>query len=108
MDFLTNFIIWSLATFGAANIIVYSTMFKPVRERLVGVPFFGKLINCILCMGFWVGVFWGLTIWSPSEYFILKQSVPFQLFFDMLFNGSLGSCVSWLIYLSIANRMAGK
>lgn len=108
MDFLTNFIIWSLATFGAANIIVYSAIFQKLRASTIKLPFINKLINCILCMGFWIGVFWGLTIWSPAEYFFLKQSMPFQLFFDMLFNGSLGSCVSWLIYLAISNRMAGK
>jgi len=108
MDFLTNFIIWSLATFGAANIVVYSTIFKPVRLALGKMPFFGKLVNCILCMGFWVGLMWGLLIWSPAEYFILKQNWPYQIVFDMLFNGSLGSCVCWLIYLSVANRMVGK
>jgi len=96
MDYLTNFIIWSLATFGAANIVVYSTIFKPVRLALAKIPFFGKLVNCILCMGFWV------------EYFLLKQMWPYQIVFDMLFNGSLGSCVCWLIYLSIANKMVGK
>ena len=108
MDYLTNFIIWSLATFGTANIIVYSTMFRPLRDKFTNIPFFGKLINCILCMGFWTGLFWGLTVWNPAGYFMLKEYMPFQLFFDMLFNGSLGSCVSWLIYLAISNRMAGK
>jgi hypothetical protein len=108
MDYLTNFIVWSLATFGAANIVVYSTIFKPIRLALGKMPFFGKLVNCILCMGFWVGLMWGLLIWSPAEYFILKQQVPYQIFFDMLFNGSLGSCISWLIYLSIAQKMVGK
>lgn len=108
MDYLVNFIVWSLATFGAANIVVYSTIFKPVRTSLARVKFFGKLVNCILCMGFWVGVMWGVTVWSPAEYFILKQQLPLQNLFDILFNGSLGSCVCWLIYLAIAGRMVGK
>ena len=108
MDYLTNFLIWSLATFGAANIIVYSTIFQPVRNSVAKIPLISKLINCILCMGFWVGVFWGFTIWSPSEYFILKQSLPYQIIFDALFNGSLGSCISWIIYLMIVDKMSGK
>lgn len=108
MDYLTNFIIWTLATFGAANIIVFSAIFKPLRDMLAKSKFFFKLVNCILCMGFWVGVFWGLTVWSPANYFIIKESIPFQPFFDALFNGSLGSCVSWLFYLCLMNRMAGK
>lgn len=108
MDYLTSFIIWSLATFGAANIIVFSAIFKPLRDKLANIKFLFKLVNCILCMGFWVGVFWGFTVWNPSEYFVLREHLPYQFIFDAVFNGSLGSCVSWIFYLLLMNRMSGK
>lgn len=108
MDYLVNFIIWSLATFGAANIIVYSTIFLPVRNAVQNISVLNKLVNCILCMGFWVGLFWGLLVWSPASYFLLKQNLPLQPLFDAVFNGSVGSCVCWITYLMIADRMNGR
>jgi hypothetical protein len=59
-------------------------------------------------MGFWVGVFWGELIWSPAYFMLLKEIVPLNWLFDALFNGALGSCVSWLIYLHIVDKMNGK
>jgi len=108
MDFLTSFIIWALATFGAANIIVYSTVFLPVRNAVANISFLNKLVNCILCMGFWVGAFWSLLVWNPVSYFLLKQNLPYQIIFDTVFSGALGSCVCWVIYLFIADKMNGR
>jgi hypothetical protein len=108
-DYLVSFLIWSLAVFGTANIIVFSTIFKPIRDALANVPVISKLINCILCMGFWVGSFWGYFTWNPAEFLILRMyNGGFQTVLDLLFNGALGSCVCWLIYLFIADKMLGK
>lgn len=59
-------------------------------------------------MGFWVGAFWGLLVWSPVDYFLLKQNLPYQIVFDTVFNGALGSSVCWLIYLAIADKMGNR
>lgn len=109
-DYLTSFIIWSLAVFGTANIIVFSTIFKPIRDALNNVPVLSKLINCILCMGFWVGMFWGLLMWNPAEFLMLRgfSGELSQTLLDAVFNGTLGSCVSWLIYLFISDKMIGR
>lgn len=108
MDYLTSFFIWALATFGAANIIVYSTIFQPIRNALAGISILNKLVNCILCMGFWVGMAWGFLVWNPSDYFLLKQQFVYQPFIDAVFNGSLGSCICWITYLLISDKMTGK
>lgn len=109
-DFLVSFIIWCLGVYGTANIIVFSTIFKPIREFLnKRIPPIGKLVTCILCMGFWSGLFWGWIIWSPSEILYLRNWAYYSVnVFDLVFNGAIGSAVCWLIYLFTASKMVGK
>ena len=120
MDYLVSTIIWILSTFGMATIFVHSQIMNPVRnflsfskitydeygnvteavERKIKFP--GKLINCILCMGFWCGLFWGGIYWHPFN----NSGAHISL--DLLFAGCLGSATTWLIYLLTHNRMQGK
>lgn len=102
MDKFFNLIIWVLAVYGTTNIIVFSTLFKPIREYLRDYKFIGKMIVCVLCMGFWVGVFWGLTYWSPGA------SINDKNYLYPLLDGCVGSSVCWLIYLLVSARMQGK
>ena len=92
MDYLTSTLVWILGTFGMATIIVNSQIMLPVRNFLTfskmlkdesgnytevverKFKFFGKLVNCILCMGFWSGIFWGSMYWHPFEW--LGPSAP--------------------------------
>jgi hypothetical protein len=108
MESLTNFIVWSLAVFGISNIIVFSSLLKSFRESIAKwkwqLP--GKLVNCILCVSFWIGITFGLTVWSPAEMFIAMPTW-YNTIFEVLFNGALGSSVSWLIFLGIKQRMLG-
>jgi hypothetical protein len=108
MDYLTSFLIWSLAVFGTANIIVISKIFLKFREWVGKIAFFKSLINCMLCMGFWIGCFWGFVLWSPSEFLTLREYTAPKIFFDTVFNGCVGSAVAWIIYLWTAPKIAGK
>jgi hypothetical protein len=109
MDFLTSFIVWSIGVFGTANIISISKIFEPFRNFLKPVPFFGKMVSCVLCTGFWVGVFWGYTMFSPAEYLVrISELHRFKFILDPLFDGATGSAVTWIIYLWTATKMAGK
>ena len=100
MSYLVDVLVWVLATFGMTTIIVNSTVMLPVRNVVSKVsPFLGKLINCILCMGFWVGVFWGVLSFNPFEQY------HSSIFLDLLFAGCVGSATSWLIYLKFYNLM---
>ena len=125
MDYLTSTLIWILGTFGMATIIVNSQIMMPVRNFLTfskmikddtgnytevverKFKLFGKLVNCILCMGFWSGVFWGALYWHPfaqtEEYY--RDA---NMLFDMLFAGCFGAATTWIIYLMIYPMMQGK
>jgi hypothetical protein len=109
MEYLASIVIWCLAVFGFTNIMVTSMIMKPLRDWLqfseikkengtvVSVverkfSFFGKMITCVLCTGFWAGVFWGIY-WDPFH----LATAPYLM--HMLFNGCLGSSVCWLIHI---------
>jgi len=126
MEHLVDVLVWIIAVYGMSTIIVHSTLFEPVRnfltysgvvtdeegnlvemvKRNFTLP--GKLINCILCMGFWVGVFWGLLVWSPADSIFLRPNNELTLFLKGLFSGCLGSATTWLIYLKVFPLMEGK
>jgi L-cystine uptake protein TcyP (sodium:dicarboxylate symporter family) len=109
MEYFTSLIVWILAVYGTTNIIVFSMIFKPIREYLSSkAQFFSKLVVCPLCMGFWVGALYGLVYWNPSEFLLLRSQDWWIFIPDLLFNGTIGSCVSWLIYLAVSNKMQGK
>ena len=48
-------IIFILACIGMTNIIVDGAIFDKPRNFLKGLPFFGKLVTCHQCAGFWCG-----------------------------------------------------
>lgn len=120
MDYLVNFLVWILGVYGMSTIIVHSNIMRPVRDflnykdreydeygNLVKATirkfdFFGKLVNCILCMGFWVGVFWDTFYWSPLVFSYANW------FISALFAGCLGSGTTWLIYLKVYPLMSNK
>jgi hypothetical protein len=111
MDYLIEFLVWSLAVFGATNIIVSSSIFQPFRKFLLYnkqetprkflLP--GKLVTCVMCMGFWVGLLFSMTVWSPSSNHVLAAT-NYSDWFRMLYDGCLGSCVSWLLFLLIKEK----
>lgn len=125
MDYLARVLIWSLSIYGCANIIVFSTLFKPIREfaqfkklvksakgEIIEVverkfQFFKKLMTCVICISFYLGGIWGLVVYSPANELIYVSSDYIKVI-EFFFNAFLGSCNSWLIYLWIAPRMSGK
>ena len=42
-----------LACYGMTQILVYGTIFDKIKPKE---GFFGKLLSCPLCTGFWVGI----------------------------------------------------
>lgn len=125
MDYLANFIIWSLAVFGTTNIITVSALLKPFRDwiqfkeiikdetgKITGVTsrkwaLPGKLVNCPMCVGFWAGMFWSIMEYSPA-YNLILESTRSNFYTQTLFDAFLGSITSWMLYLWIGNRQFGK
>tara|TARA_R100001510_G_C7596340_1_gene164326 strand:- start:170 stop:493 length:324 start_codon:yes stop_codon:yes gene_type:complete len=107
MEYLVSVVIWLLACYGMTNIIVLSSIMRPLRELFKKIPMLYKLFNCMLCMGFWVGVFWGAFLWDPFMNMwdpLTSASLPLRLMFD----GCLSSAVTWIIYLKMYDLSEGK
>ena len=111
METIVDHLVWILVVFGAANGIAVSTVLEPVRSFFYPPakwdekeekwlestkkpwPIIGKLLQCPMCLGFWLGGLLGLYWFSPSTSFIG----------DAFF----GSATSWLLYLSLKDKQFG-
>jgi len=91
-------LIWILAAYGMSQILVYGSIFQNLRDRLIrNSKFFGELIQCMMCTSTWVGFFFSLVFFSPTDYLI---SIPYiHIFFDgMLASGGvwgLNALIEW-------------
>lgn len=112
MEYLVQNLVWVLVVFGAANGIAVSTILEPIRNYFYPPkkwsaknnkwvdnekkpwPVIGKLLQCPMCLGFWLGGILGMYWFSPSTSFIG--------------DAFYGSSTSWLIYLLIQKRQFGN
>jgi len=83
-----------LSCIGATFIINISYLFKPLREGVANIsPFFGKLLKCSQCMGFWIGIFIRfLFMWHENQLIYLQWSD--------LYNICYGFASSFVCYAS--------
>tara|TARA_R110000824_G_scaffold57118_11_gene155680 strand:+ start:945 stop:1259 length:315 start_codon:yes stop_codon:yes gene_type:complete len=94
MEILT----WIIAAYGITNILVYGSIFENLRDKIIiKSDFFGDLIQCMMCTSTWVGFFFSLTFFSPTESMVI---IPYSnIFFDgMLASGgvwALNAVVEW-------------
>ena len=123
---LVSLVIFLLSCYGGANGIVFSRLLQPIRlwvefsERnydpdgnFTGgklrtfwiAKFLAKLINCPLCVGFWLGIIYSLGIYSPCA-----NTMWYPWTFNpiaLIFDGFLGSAAAWIMHLLLRNRMEG-
>lgn len=59
----------SFVLIGLCLILKYGSILNPIRDFLTKCSFFKKLFQCCMCLGFWVGVFFGI-FWSGSIWLI--------------------------------------
>lgn len=121
---LVSLVVFILSCYGGANGIVYSRLLHPVRifigykdrkydaqgnlteatERVNPVSkFLYKLINCPLCVGFWLGIIYSLGIFSPCS-----NTMWYPWTFNpvaLVFDGFLGSASAWILHLLFFNKM---
>jgi hypothetical protein len=116
MEYFTSTIVWILAVFGAANGVAVSTLLSPFRRWLtyskktyfdddgneLPLPrkfqFPSKLVHCAMCMGFWIGILFSATAFSPAGYLWGDGFMP------LMMDGFLGSSTSWMLYLLLYNK----
>lgn len=93
-----------IVAYGMANILVYGKIFdKPRNWVTSNSEFLKKLLSCIFCTGWWVGVYLSLLLFSPALALKLDNPIlnwglygiyPLALFFD----GCFTSGICWLIH----------
>ena len=91
-------LIWILAAYGMSQIIVFGSIFQKLRDWLIrNSEFFGDLVQCMMCTSTWVGFFFSLVFFSPTD---TMTTIPYvNIFFDgMLASGSvwgINSIIEW-------------
>ena len=88
---MLELIAFILVTIGIANIIVNEEIFSKPRnwvEKVFPYSLLNKLINCTICMGFWVGI--GIILIAPQ----LLPVIGLSLIVKCLLGGAIGSIVN--------------
>lgn len=116
MDYLVKTLVWVLVVYGTATVFAQSSIMKPLRDWITYRPkekedqdflvlrkweLPGKLIHCIMCMGWWSGAFWGTVWWDPC------MSDNHQVIVTIL-TGMLGLGSTWIIALNLAEAQKGQ
>lgn len=56
---------WVLPIIGLVYVLGYSSIFAPIRKSQRTPTFLRLLLDCPMCIGFWVGGLVGLINWMP-------------------------------------------
>jgi hypothetical protein len=91
-----------LGCYGLTTIIVQSKIMEPVRVSFKDtVPFMYKLLTCMMCTGFWVGVITSTGFKYSISYSIFASGNTniLELICYTVFDGAIVSGIMWLVYL---------
>ena len=84
--------------YGITSIVVQSKLFKPLRETIKNKSyFFGSLLNCMMCFGFWVGLF-VVPVLSFSPTTILFGNMNPDLSIKIIFTIFDAAFISGVVY----------
>jgi len=100
---LTTVLVWCLISYGLTNIVVYGSIFQPMRDTIRqwslidnGSSFFWKfvdgVVNCPMCFSTWAGFFLGFFLYSPTAELFYLWGV-----WSWFFDGLLSSGAVWAI-----------
>jgi MFS family permease len=86
---MMNLIMWLFISYGMSNIMVFGSIFNTPREWITRKSeWFGKLVNCMMCLPFYVGIFMSLVLGGLTNKFF---PCPWYmcLFFDAVLTSGL-------------------
>jgi hypothetical protein len=90
-----------LGCYGITMLIVQSKIMEPLRLSFTDDSLFHYMLNCMMCMGFWVGLFF--TTYFKYSFSLLFFHQKNMVFFDdviyRIFDASLISASIWFLYL---------
>lgn len=96
-------LLWFVLTgYGLTQLLVYGSIFNKPRNFIKSrSDFFGELVSCPMCMGFWVGVFlFGLNPFTELFNFELNLV-------NLLICGWLGSGSSYVMNMVFTDKGVG-
>jgi len=89
---MTELFIWILAAYGMSQILVFGAIFDQPRGWITkNSKFFGDLLGCMMCTSTWVGFFFSLAFYSPTQLMVV---VPYS---NIFFDGILASGAVWAL-----------
>ena len=95
---LAELIAWALPVLGVVLIVTCSTLFRPVREFFQrggrAARWFGELITCPMCFGFWAGATLGALGWTLTGWWLL--------------DGWAASFTCWLSHVGLCKLGQGR
>jgi len=90
-----NLLIFILISYGLTQILCYGKIFDKIRPKT---GFFGELLSCSMCTGFWVGLFlWNIQPLTNLYYFDNCMMTGFLL-------GCLSSGTSYLLDKTVSDE----
>lgn len=96
------FLFFIIGCYGITNILVNGKIFLPLRNFLSKKNnFLYSLISCMMCTGFWIGVFMFLLFQYIGIFFIPITQNILNYIFMTIFTGGFTSGIIWLIYLLV-------
>ena len=104
---IVSLLLFYLGCYGLTTIIVQSRIFKPVRTFVEenNFKFLTKLINCMMCTSFWVGLTSVTCLkYSPTmNLLLIDESVEdlsfFRLIYMLFFDAFSVVAFVWMTYL---------
>jgi hypothetical protein len=78
--------IWIIMAYGMSSIIVWGSIFEPIREFFnKKIPFLYKLVSCMLCTSTWVGFIMSIFLGGLTLSFFSNVNEYVAIFFDGMF-----------------------
>ena len=113
---MTQLVLFMILAYGFSTIMVYSTIFKGMRDfiKAYGLSglmlsstfnFISGIISCMMCCSTWVGFFLGTFLFSPTYQFF-GTSPYISWFFDGLFASGAVWAINAFIEWFEVNRPA--
>lgn len=103
---IASLLVFYLGCYGLTTIIVQSIIFKPVRLYVETheYKFLTKLLNCMMCTSFWVGLISVLILGISPTFSILADQKSsdmnfFRLLFTVLFDAFSVVAFVWMTYM---------
>lgn len=112
--------LFCLVAWGITEILTTSYLLEPVRDFVARHSgFFGTLVNCVMCVGFWVGFFLSFLFMGPAADHIIQHppttvwyfgaSLPLRLrlILGALMDGAISSAACWMAFIIQARIFSG-